>query len=161
MGFSAISPAAPLAFHSLFKIWHSFSQRRLKETVKRFRKQKFVEIEEENGQYVVKITTKGLVKALSYKLNEMSIKEPKQWDGKWRVVIFDIADQKRNHREVFRKRIKSLGLFPLQESVYVYPYPCFDQIEFLRQISGVGLEAKYILANKIEDDESLRNHFRL
>ncbi|MCL5675976.1 MAG: hypothetical protein M1120_02515 [Patescibacteria group bacterium] len=161
LGFSAVSPAAPLAFHSIFKVWQSFNQRRLRASIRRFRKQKLVDVEEENGEYIVKVTSKGLTKALSYKLNEMAIREPKNWDGKWRVIIFDISNQKRNHRDIFRNYIKSLGLYQLQRSVYCYPYPCFDQVEFLRQIFQVGWETKYLLVEKIEDDETLRNHFQV
>lgn len=161
IGLAAISPSAPLAYLSLVKFWQSFNKKRLKQTIFRFRQQKYVDIKEEDGQYVVKITTKGLEKALSYKLEEMKIKEPENWDGKWRVAIFDISNKKRYCRDFFRNKIKALGLYRLQKSVYVYPYPCFDQIEFLRQIFGVGLEVKYILAEKIEEDENLLNHFQL
>lgn len=158
---AAISPAAPLTFYSLTKFWHAFNKKRLKQTIFRFRKQKYVEIKEKDGQYLVKITAKGLTRALSYKFADMKINEPKQWDKKWRIAIFDIGNKKRRHRDFFREKITSLGLYRLQKSVYVYPYPCFDQVEFLRQVFGVGLEVKYILADKIEDDEVLRNHFQV
>ncbi len=161
IGLAAISPSAPLAYLTLVKFWQSFNKKRLKQTIFRFRQQKYVEIREENNQYVVKITTKGLEKALSYKLEEMKINEPENWDGKWRIIIFDISDKKKRHRNLFQLKIKNMGFFQLQESIYVFPYPCFDQIEFLRQIFGVGFEVKYILANKIEDDENLRNYFRV
>lgn len=161
IGLTAVSPSAPLAYFSLVKFWRSFNKKRLKQTIYRFRKQKYVEIEEKDGKFTVKITTQGLNKALSYKLEEMKITEPSKWDGKWRIAIFDISDKKRHHRDFFRKQIETLGLYRLQKSVYVYPYPCFDQIEFLRQIYKVSFEVKYILATKIEDDENLRNHFRV
>lgn len=159
LSLATISPAAPLALSSFVKLWKSFDQRRLKQTLWRFKKQKFIDLKEKNGQQVVSITTKGLTRALSYKLEEMKIKEPKKWDEKWRMAIFDIADKKKRHREIFREKIKSLGLYLWQKSVYVYPFPCFDELEFLRQVFGVGIEVKYVVAEKIEDDENLRNHF--
>lgn len=161
LGISLVSPGAPLAFYSLANAWKSFNKTHLKQTIWRFRRQKLVEIVEKDDKCFVKITTNGLTRALFYKIEEMEIKEPKEWDGKWRIVVFDISDRKKRHREIFREKIKSLGLYKFQESIYVYPYPCFDQVEFLRQVFGVGVEVKYILAEKIEDDEQLRNHFRI
>lgn len=161
LGISLVSPGAPLVFHSLVKAWRSFNKTHLKQTIWRFRRQKLVEIVGKDDKYLVEITTSGLTKALFYKIEEMETKEPQEWDGKWRMVVFDIADRKKRHREIFRERIKSLGLCKFQESIYVYPYPCFDQVEFLRQVFGVGVEVKYILAEKIEDDEQLRNHFHV
>lgn len=154
---AAVSPGSA----SLLGIWKSFSKRRFRQAIYRLRQQKFVKITGKGEQQTVIITIKGLNKSLSYRINNMRIKEPKKWDGKWRLVIFDIQDKKRRYRDIFRNKVKALGLWPLQKSVYVYPYPCFNQIEFLRQIFGVGLEVKYIVAQKIEDDEYLRNHFRI
>ena len=161
IGLAAVSPGAPLAYFSMVKLWKSFNRTRLKETIYRFKKQRFITLKEKNDQLIVEITTKGWQKILTYKLEDIKIPEPKVWDKKWRLIIFDISNKKRINRDVFQKKIKSLGFYQLQESIYVYPFKCFDHIEFLRQIFGIGIEVKYILAEKIEDDECLRNHFRV
>ncbi len=153
----AVSPGAA----SLAGVWKSFNKRRFRQTINRFKEQKYVEIKNKNGQPVVSVTTKGLNKVLSYKMDGMEIKKPNAWDHKWRLVIFDIKDKHRSDRDLFRNKIKSMGLWELQKSVYVYPYPCFDEVEFLRQIFGVGLDVKYIMADKIEDDENIRYHFEV
>lgn len=138
-----------------------YEKRRLMETIKRLKRQKMVEVTEEKGEKVVRITKEGNVRALRYKLDEMKIKKPKKWDGKWRLVIFDILERKRYLRNIFRRYLKQLGLKRIQQSVYVYPYPCFDEIEFLRQIFYVGEGVRYVVADKIEEDGDLRIHFRL
>ncbi|KKS01165.1 MAG: repressor in the phenylacetic acid catabolism [Candidatus Yanofskybacteria bacterium GW2011_GWA2_41_22] len=51
-----------------------------------------------------------------------------KWDGKWRVIIFDIPQELHNERIRFRKKIKSLGFVMLQKSVFIFPYPCDDEI---------------------------------
>lgn len=145
----------------LVGVWKSFNKRRFRQNIYHFQKQKYVEIETKGEDKIVKITVNGLKKVLAYKINAMKIHEPEKWDGKWRIVIFDIKDEYRLHRDKFRNQIKSLGLYRLQKSVYVYPFPCFDQIEFIRQIFGVGIAVKYIIAEKVEDDEKLRNYFRV
>lgn len=144
-------------------IWQEkgYRRKRLGQVLKRMRKQKLVEITEIEGTPVVRITQKGMTRALSFKLEEMKIKKPKAWDKKWRMVVFDIPEKLKTLREIFRDRLKSLGFFRLQDSVFIHPYPCFDEIEFLRQLYGVEIGVTYILAERVEGQESLKDHFSL
>jgi len=141
-------------------IWQGkgYKKYRLKETLKRLHKQKIVEVLETKDGHIVKITKNGLTRALQYKLDEMNIKR-KSWDKKWRIVIFDIEEEKKKLRDEFRKRLKQLEFYSLQESVYVHAFPCFDEIEFLRQIHEVPVNVTYILAEKIESQENLEKFF--
>ncbi len=129
---------------------------------KRLVRQQFVSstINSDNST-TVRITKKGLTRALTYELDTMRILKPKKWDKRWRVVIFDVPEKFKDLRNAFRVRLRQLGLIQLQESVYVSPYPCFDEVEFLRELYGVGFTTKYLLVEKIEDDQSIRSHFSL
>ncbi len=53
------------------------------------------------------------------------------WDGKWRIVMFDVPNEKSNERNIFRQRLKSLGFQMLQKSVFVIPYPCEEELSRL------------------------------
>jgi len=135
---------------------------RTRHIIDRFQKQKYVTVQEDkDGTITVKITKNGLVKALSYELNTLRIKKPERWDGKWRAVVFDVPEKYHRLRDVFRMRIKQIGLYPLQESVYISPYPCFDQIEFLRELYGIAFTVRYLLVEKVEEDGFLRKYFGL
>lgn len=138
-----------------------YKKYRLKETLRRLHKQKIVEVLETKDGHVVKITKNGLTRALQYKLDDMNIKRRKSWDKKWRIVIFDIEEEKKKLRDEFRKRLKQLGFYSLQESVYVHAFPCFDEVEFLRQIYEVPVNVTYILAEKIESQENLEKFFKV
>lgn len=125
-------------------------------------KQKYIAVNENaDGSTTVKITQKGMTRALTYQLDILQLKKPKHWDGKWRVVIFDVPEKYRRARDVFRMRLGQLGLYQLQESVYVSPTPCFKEIEFLRELYSVSINVRYLLVEKIEDDSYLRDHFSL
>lgn len=161
---SLIFPNFPRLFKSRSrKIWNGkgYDSSRLKQTLKRLRNQKEVKVAETKEGYVVKITQKGMVKALRYKLGEMKIEKPEKWDGKWRLVIFDIPNSKKMVRDYFRERLKALGFYSLQESVLVYPYSCFDEIELLRQVYGIGKNTRFIVAEEIEEEEKLRRVFNI
>lgn len=144
-----------------FLPWNKYNKGRFKQTIDRLKQQKLVEVTEEGGEQVVKITEKGRVKALKYKIEEMKIKEPKRWDKCWRMVIFDVPEGSRKLRDLFRERLKVLHFYPLQKSVWVHPFPCFNEIEFLRQIYGVGFNVYYVIAKKIENEEKLLSFFNL
>lgn len=135
---------------------------RLKQTLEQLAKQRYVTIREStDGKVTIAITKSGMTRALSYELDTMRITPPKRWDGVWRVVIFDIPEKYKRMRDMFRMRLVQLGMHQLQESVYVSPYPCFDEIEFLRELYDVAITARYLLVQKIEDDASIRERFHL
>ncbi len=134
----------------------------MRRTLKRLKSQKYISvIEDVQGNVTVRITQQGMTRALSYKLETMALEKPKSWDKKWRVVVFDIPEKYKGLRDVFRMRLGQLGLYQFQESVYVSPYPCSDEVEFLRELYGVSFTVRYIVADRIEDDESLRQRFNL
>lgn len=156
-----VIPAAPLALAPFILDGSKYKGWRLRESVKRLRKQKLVEIVYKDGEPLVKITDQGRIRALRYKLSEMRIEKPKVWDRKWRMVIFDIPEKFKRMREIFRQHLKIMGFYPLQKSVWVHPYPCFDEIEFLRQIYHVGISVTYVVAEKIEGSEDIKFRFDL
>lgn len=144
-------------------VWNGkgYKRYRLGQTLKRLKKQRLIEVLETKDGPVVKITENGMEKALKYKLDEMEIKRPKSWDKKWRIVIFDIPEGKRKLRDEFRERLKQLGFFQLQKSVFVHAFSCSDEVEFLRQLFGVHVDVTKITATKIENEEHLHTFFRV
>ena len=104
------------------------------------------------------LTNKGEI--LLMKISPASIKRPK-WDGKWRIVCFDVGEGQRAKRDIFRDELKSLGFIQMQRSVWVSPYPCEKYIEILRVEHNFGKNMQYILAEKISGDKRIRKHFKL
>ena len=128
---------------------------------KRWEKEKIIEIDYNCPNPVVKITEKGIKRALCFKISELNLKKPKSWDKKWRVVIFDVTETRKRNRDYFSSTLVHLGFYRLNDSVFVYPYPCLDEIEYLRQISGIGDEVTYMTVESIEMGDDLKSHFDL
>ena len=76
-----------------------------------------------------------------------------KWDKKWRIVIFDIPQDLHKYRVKFRKKIKSLGLEMLQKSVFVFPYPCEEEIGDIAGDLGVSDYVDIIVAESIGSRE--------
>ena len=138
--------------------WKKFNTWRLRQILKRMHQQKLVEIVERNEEKIVKISLDGRRKLLKFNLDEMELKDEK-WDGKWRIIIYDILTGKREEASLFRKTLKKLKFLKLQRSVYLTPYKCYDEIEYLRQVCGVNTEVLILTVSGLENEKAYREYF--
>ena len=141
--------------------WKKFNHAYLRQTLRRFEKQKLVEIRTIRGKERITITNAGKKKIIEYAIEELEIAPSKNWDRKWRMVLYDIPTRKKRLQEVMRKELKKLGLLAINESVYITPYPCYDEVEFLRQYYNLGGYIKFLLIEKLEDDSAYKQYFGL
>jgi hypothetical protein len=141
--------------------WKRYNVSYLQRTLRRLAAQKHVEVAEKDGESIVYLTKLGKRKVLKYSQNTIKIDKPDRWDGKWRLVMYDVPSSRRELSELLRQALRNLGFYKMQESVYVYPYPCFDQIEFLREYYALGDIVQYMLVDKIENDEAYMIYFGL
>ncbi|HEY4499287.1 MAG TPA: hypothetical protein VJH94_04485 [Candidatus Paceibacterota bacterium] len=109
----------------------------------------------------LQLTQKGEARLRELELSEYRLKKPKRWDGKWRMLIFDIPEYRKTLREKVRRTLINIGFIRLQDSVWVYPYPCDDLIALLKTDFRVGRDILYIIADSIENDVALRKQFAL
>jgi phenylacetic acid degradation operon negative regulatory protein len=58
----------------------------------------------------------------------------RQWDGRWRLVLFDVPTAQNTHRARLRRYLRDKGFGYLQNSVWITP----DSVEEERQILGGG-----------------------
>jgi hypothetical protein len=143
------------------KEWERYYPSSIERTIRRLYRKGYVTIAQENGMPVVKISKKGQTEVLRYDLKKMSIPSSQEWDGKWRIVLFDIPEGERRIRNIVRGKLQSMGFYQYQKSVFLYPYPCTKEIEYIREILMVPHDLKLILAEDIENASDLRRHFNL
>ena len=136
-------------------------RRKLSQALYRLKQSRLVIAKEkENGTFVTELTEKGERKVREFQLENIIISKPKKWDGIWRIVIFDIPKKVRS-RNALRDRLKNLHFYQLQESVWVFPYPCFPEIEFLVELFNLYWYVNYLEATHIKNDAKLKKHFSL
>lgn len=144
-----------------YRAWKRFNIVYLKRTLSRLEKQRFVEVGEEKGMQVVKITDRGRKKILKFALDEIGIEKPKLWDKKWRLVSYDIPTQLKSLRDVVREYLSAWRFYPLHESVFLHAYPCEKQVEFLREYLGIGKYVRIFTVSYIENDVPFREFYGL
>jgi len=113
-----------------------------------------------DGSYTIVLTEKGKMRAITYDFLNMKI-EHKKWDGKWRIVVFDVPEKIRQGRNALRWKIKKLGFCELQKSVFVFPYECKDEIDFIVEFFGLKGYTYYGTLESIDNDAYLRKSFDL
>lgn len=118
--------------------------------IKRFKKEK---------RNLIELTPIGKEKAIKYQLNDFRVVIPKEWDKKWRIVIFDIPEEKKVARNILRGKLKKIGFLQLQKSVFVFPYDCLEVIKSIKFIYCLGKHIQYIVAESIETEIDLVDYF--
>lgn len=150
-----------IAFREIGKIWKNTSNKDLDKQIENFYKSKLIKRKEnKDGTMTIVLTDKGKMRALTYKFNQLKIKKGK-WDGKWRVVFFDVPEKQRFARDVLRSKIKNMGFYELQKSVFVFPYECEDEIEFVIENYEMTKWVRFGVLEKIDNDIYLRKFFKI
>ncbi len=104
----------------------------IKKTLYRLRRQRYIQ----GGAYIgYELTTKGESRLGMLKF-EM-IEQAEEWDGIWRIVIYDIPEESKVARNTVRRLIKRLGFVQLQKSVWAHPLPCLEQFVQIRDAYNV------------------------
>jgi len=124
------------------------------------KERKLIRIIRKGDNISIVLTEVGRRRHLSYNIRDLNIKKPSIWDGKWRLVIFDIPEDKKLSRDGLRLKLKQLKFLQFQKSAWINPYPCEDEIDFLTENLGIG---KYVtlFVIKIENDELFKAEFNL
>lgn len=112
-------------------------------------------IKEENGCLLYEFSQKGRQKIRKFIVDELSIKNPANWDKKWRLIIFDIPEKYKNARSALRKKLIDLGFHKCQKSAWIYPFPCEEEIEFLKDFFNIKPFVKLFLVEEMTDGRVL------
>ncbi len=118
-----------------------------------------VDISDEEARIV--LTEKGRLRAMQFSIDDLKIKPPARWDKKWRIVMFDVPEKNRQARDALRGKLRELGFYELQKSVFVFPYECRDEIDFVIEIFDVRRHVRYGILENVTNEAELLQYFDL
>lgn len=145
-----------------FQTTKRYSEKRIRNSMDHLRRQKLIEhTTDKDGKTFVRITRKGEIKLKKFSIELIKIHKPKKWDGKWRLVMFDIPIRFTKGREALRYHLRELGFYQFQKSAWIYPYPCKDEIIFVADFYGLSKYMEVLTVESILRDEKMRKTFGL
>lgn len=121
-------------------------------------KDNYLKKKTKDGKQYLYITSKGRREIINFEIDDIEIKKRK-WDGKWRIVIFDIPEKYRMARNVLRSKLKEIGFVIIQKSVWVCPYECEKEIAFIAKVYMIEQYVNYLRADQIDVAKSLKTRF--
>jgi DNA-binding transcriptional regulator PaaX len=139
----------------------SYPKRNVSHALSRLRSKGLIEYREKDGRHYAVLTDKGKERLNIYNKKSAVLRIPKKWDGKWRLVMFDIVEPLRSVRVSLRRELSQAGFVRLQDSVWVYPYDCEEYVALLKADKRIGKSVLYIVAEKVEYDRPLKELFNL
>ncbi|MEK9131864.1 MAG: CRISPR-associated endonuclease Cas2 [Patescibacteria group bacterium] len=159
-GLLSLALLAPNAV-SLIKMFGWKTGKRSDEVIKRARKRLIEKglLCYKNGY--LELTQEGEQMLRTLELRNFKFKKPKQWDKKWRVLVFDIPEKRRLTRDKIRMTLQSIGFIRLQDSVWIYPYKCEDLVTLLKADFKVGKDMLYLTVDNVENDSGIKKYFGL
>ncbi len=160
IGLSASPKVAFRVLESASKEWKDINNKSLKRAIKSLYESKMIkEKYNKDGSIKIVLSEDGKKKALVYDIDEMEIKIPKQWDKKWRMVLFDIPELKKKERDGLRFRLKHLDFFEYQKSVFVHPFDCKNEIDFIVELYKIRKFVRFVVVEKLDNELHLKKHF--
>jgi CRISPR-associated endonuclease Cas2 len=122
------------------------------------KRSRLLEIVVQNEKKFIKINQKGVLRVL---LERAKISKHKKWDGKWRLILFDIPESFRIARNRFRKLLKQHGFTKLQASAFICPYELSsDAILYLKE-AGLLDFIRILRIDRMDNDSDLKKKYKL
>ena len=146
----------PLAKYDQFR---DLDKDKFRKEMFRLQKYRFIKKYIDGKEPYIELQPKGKNLLKSYLTQDLEIVAPEKWDKKWRLVIYDIANDKKDRREILRNKLDTLGFLKLQESVYVFPFECKNEINLIKNMYLLAPYVQYIVADRIETEINLIQTF--
>jgi len=144
------------------KEWDEIEGRSLHRAIKNLYNSNLVNLKvDENDMFILTLNDKGEKRVLKHELENMKIPKMKKWDKKWRMVLFDIPETKRKMRDALRFRLKELAFYEFQKSVFVHPFDCKNEIDFLIEFYNIRSYVRFMIVEGIDEEVDLKKYFGL
>ncbi|OGZ75837.1 MAG: hypothetical protein A3G45_01360 [Candidatus Staskawiczbacteria bacterium RIFCSPLOWO2_12_FULL_37_15] len=141
--------------------WKKFSREEVQNSFINLKRSKFITQKEQyDGSVIVLLSEKGRLRALNAKFKQLNNKK-EAWDKKWRMVAFDIPNTHRKGRNALRYRLKTAGFRELQESVFIFPYDCEQEIRDFIKLFKLESHIRFGLLDFVDGQDYFIKAFKL
>lgn len=171
-GIISLSLVAPNVFTAIDKLFLRKHRRKLTKKERQIKvaqsfyymkRKGLVRFKRIKGDFLISLTALGKKKYKKIDFETMIIRRPKKWDGKWWQVAADIPTKKyRNGADLLRQKLKDLGFFLLQRTLWYHPFDPREEVEFIVNHYGIERFVTLMEVSRLDkDDEAkLKDFFR-
>lgn len=116
-----------------------------------------------NGEVYLELTDVGrrYLQMEEARVQAPAARKRKRWDGRYRLVMFDIPETRKGTRDRLRRLMGEFGFMRLQNSVWVSPYDCEELAMLVKAELRLGSAVLYALVDQIEGERKIKDHFKL
>ena len=162
LAFSSSPTQSFSTIRAVGKEWQRIDRNNLRRSVRSLCQSKLiVEKKRSDGTVALELTAEGKLQARYWNIFGRGIKvvKPKQWDKLWRVVMFDIPENKRRFRDILRDHLKQIVCKELQHSVFIFPHPCEQEIAMLVDLYGATEYVRILTVKRIDNGQVLEKKY--
>lgn len=161
---SLLLPGSIIAFGPIMERYYKGYDKRQKEReyqrlISYMKRQNLLKSEPRAGNGLV-LTDKGRKRAVKANLFTLSIDTDHEWDGRWRMVIFDIPEKCKTQRDLLSTHLKTLGLYQLQKSVWIHPYDVREEIAAIAVEYNIDSYITLVEVTSVDRHKELKEHFK-
>src|SRR3989338_10920333 len=113
---------------------HQYKKHQFNHLIWRTLKAGYIEKIEKEGKIYIRITSLGT--KMTQRDFPLLCLQNKPWDGRWRIVMFDVAEVQKRKRDYLREKLKELGFGMLQEYVFLSPHDVIK--DFSEYVESIG-----------------------
>ncbi len=141
----------------------SRGQKEVSRTFYYLKRHGYIKFRQVAGDVEVSLTDAGKDRLRQMDFQHLCVRPKKRWDGKWWQIAADIPTL--SHRagaDLLRKKLKRMGFFPLQRSLWFFPFDPRAEIEFICRHYGIEQFVTVMEINRMdeEDESKLKIYFK-
>jgi hypothetical protein len=169
-GIATIAITAPNVLQAVDKLFLKKHRRRLstrevrQKTSQAFyylKRSGLIKLKKDGNDWKIFLTSLGKNKISEIQSDVKYIAKPKTWNKKWWLVAADIPTKDyRTSADLLRRKLKELAFFPLQRTLWIYPYDPRNEIQFLAERYHITPFITVMEINRLDkEDEQKAKHY--
>lgn len=130
-------------------------ERETKRMLSYMRRQGLITFTADDYVHGIRITRKGKKRSDEADIDNIKIPRPIRWDRRWRIVLFDIPERFHYERSSMTRKLRELGFIRLQQSAWIHPYPCRDEVTIISHKYRLNSYVSYLEVTRIDNEQEL------
>jgi len=149
-----------IVFKTIAGEWGKLNKKELREGIHYLCRYDFVNQQDKKGFFNFALTKKGKLRALNIQLENIKSKKEK-WDGKWRMIAFDIPEKYKRERDALRHKLRGIGFRELQKSVFVTPLNCGKEMAAFIEFYELKKYVRFAVLESVDNENFLKKVFNI